>query len=153
MKMAFSLSNLLVLPLWVLMILFPHWRWTRRILQSPFVVVPPAAMYAALVLPRAGTILRGVTNPKLPEVAALLGTPDGATIGWAHFLTFDLFVGRWVYLDSRERHISAWLMAPVLVLILLLGPLGLLMYLGVRTVVRARHQQCAGAPVVPGART
>jgi hypothetical protein len=28
-----------------------------------------------------------------------------------HFLAFDLFVGRWVYLDSRERGISALLMA------------------------------------------
>ncbi len=148
MKTAFSLSNLLVLPLWVLMILFPHWRWTRRLLQSPFVVVPPAAMYAALVLPRAGTILPAVTNPKLPEVAALLGQPDGATIGWVHFLTFDLFVGRWAYLDSRERHISAWLMAPVLLLILMLGPVGLLVYLGLRSLARTR---IADAPVVRGA--
>ena len=152
MSRVFSLSNLLVLPLWVLMILFPHWRWTRRVLQSPVVVLPPAAMYAALVLPRARAILPVVTQPQLAEVAALLGTEDGATIGWVHFLTFDLFVGRWAYLDSRERNISAWLMAPVLVLILLLGPLGLLVYLGVRALDRARHQRRADAPVGPGAR-
>ncbi len=145
MNTAFSFSNLLVLPLWVLMILFPHWRWTRRVLQSPFVVVPPAVMYAALVLPRAREILPAVTNPKLSEVAALLGKPDGATIGWVHFLTFDLFVGRWAYLDSRERHISAWLMAPVLFLILMLGPLGLVLYLGLRSLSRTR---IASAPVV-----
>jgi len=141
-----------VLPLWVLMILFPHWRWTRRVLQSPWVLVPPAAMYASLVLPRTRAILPAVTQPQLSEIAALLGTEDGAAIGWVHFLTFDLFVGRWAYLDSRERNMSAWLMAPVLVLILLLGPLGLLVYLGVRTLDRALHQRIAGAPVISGAR-
>jgi hypothetical protein len=74
-------------------------------------------------------------------VAALLGTPAGATIGWAHFLAFDLFVGRWAYLDSRERAISAWLMAPVLFFVLMLGPIGFLLYLAVRAVDSARQLQ------------
>jgi hypothetical protein len=45
----FSLSNLLVLPFWLLMIVFPHRCWTRRILQSTFVVVPPALIYEASI--------------------------------------------------------------------------------------------------------
>ena len=47
-------------------------------------------------------------------------------------IAFDLFVGRWAYLDSRERGIPALLMAPVLLLTILLGPVGLLTYLVVR---------------------
>ncbi|MFQ3592420.1 MAG: abscisic acid-deficient protein Aba4 family protein, partial [Gemmataceae bacterium] len=47
-------------------------------------------------------------------------------------LTFDLFVGRWIYLDSRERGVSVWLTGPCLFLTLMFGPLGLLGYLGVR---------------------
>jgi hypothetical protein len=52
-----------------------------------------------------------------------------------HFLAFDLFVGRWIYLDSQERRISAWLVAPVLFLTLMLGPAGFLLYLAVRSAV------------------
>jgi len=99
-------------------------------------VVPAllALLYAALVLPRVGALLPLLARPELGAIAALLGTPEGATIGWVHFLAFDLFVGRWAYLDSRERGLSPWAMAPVLLLILMFGPLGLLAYLALRAV-------------------
>jgi hypothetical protein len=41
-------------------------------------------------------------------------------------------LGRWAYLDSRQRGITAWLASPILFLILMVGPLGLLLYLTVR---------------------
>jgi hypothetical protein len=130
----FRLSNLLVLPFWALMILLPRWRWTTRILQSPLVSAAPAFLYAALVLPRLVEIWPAVTRPALSGIAVLLGSPAGATIAWVHFLAFDLLVGRWIYLDSRERRVSAWIMAPVLFLTLMLGPAGFLLYLVVRSV-------------------
>lgn len=134
MEAIFSLSSLLVMPFWALMILLPHWRWTRRILRSPLVILPPALLYGALVLPRLAEVFPAVSSPTLAGIAALLGTPAGATIAWAHFLAFDLFVGRWIYLDGRERGISAFLMAPVLFITLMLGPLGFLLYLVLRDV-------------------
>jgi hypothetical protein len=133
----FRLSNLLVLPFWALMILLPRWRWTTRIVRSQLGSVVPAALYAALVLPRLGEIWPAVSQPTLSGIAMLLGSPAGATIAWAHFLAFDLFVGRWIYLDSREQRISAWLMAPVLFLTLMLGPAGFLFYLIVRNLAAA----------------
>ena len=48
-------------------------------------------------------MLPAVADPTPDGVAALLGTPVGAAAGWAHFIAFDLFVGRWMYLDARER--------------------------------------------------
>ena len=128
----FSVANLLVLPFWLLMIALPRWRWTERILRSPLVAVPPAVLYAALVLPRLPELLPAVANPTLADIAALLGTDQGATVAWLHFLAFDLLIGRWAYLDGRLRGLSLWLMAPLLLLILLLGPLGFLLYLGAR---------------------
>ncbi len=128
----FSLSNLLVMPFWLLMILLPHWVWTRRIIQSWWVVVPAPLLYTALILPQLGGVLGDLANPNLATIAALLGQPAGATIAWVHFLAFDLFVGRWAYLDSRERQITAWITSPVLFSILMVGPLGLLIYLAVR---------------------
>lgn len=147
----FSLINLTVMHFWALMILLPRWRVTRRIMESPLVAALPALIYAALVLPRAGPIFAAVSNPDLAGIAALLGTPEGATIAWAHFLAFDLLAGRWAYLDSRERGVSALLMAPVQFLILMLGPLGFLLYLGVRAAYQAAGRANARPVATQGA--
>jgi hypothetical protein len=147
----FSLSSLLVMPFWFLLIVLPHWRWTRRLIGSPLVAAAPALVYVLLVLPQLGELLPALANPTLPGVAALLGTPAAATVAWLHFLAFDLFVGRWAYLDSRERAISAWLMAPVLLLILMLGPAGFLLYLGLRALWGVWRRRATQAPALPTA--
>lgn len=152
MATVFSLGGLLVLPLWAAMIALPLWRVTRRVVASPWVAAAPATLYAALVLPRSGEVLAAVGNPSLAGVAALLGSDFGATVGWVHLLAFDLFVGRWVYLDSRERGVDPFLMAPVLFLTPMLGPVGFLAYLGVRAVVGFRvagRTVAAPAPLRP----
>lgn len=128
----FSLIFTVAAPFWALMILLPHWRWTRRIIASPWIAVPPVLIYLIVAVSTAGDLLPAVTSPTLTGVSALLGTEPGATAGWAHMIAFDLFVGRWAYLDSRERRIPALVMAPVLLLTILLGPLGFLAYLLVR---------------------
>ena len=132
MSRIFELSSLVVLPFWALMIFLPRARLTQRVLRGPVGPVLLALLYGALVLPRLGTLLPLLARPELAGISALLATPEGATIAWAHFLAFDLFVGRWAYLDSRERGLSPWLMAPVLGLTLMFGPLGLLAYLALR---------------------
>ena len=73
-------------------------------------------------------------NPKRKPAPARRGTPEGATIAWAHFLAFDLFVGRWVYLDARRLGISAWIGSPILFLVLMIGPAGFLLYVLARLV-------------------
>ena len=138
----FSLTFTVAAPFWALMILLPHWSWTKRIIGSPLIVVPPLLIYAVLVLGSLTEVLPAVASPTLDGVRDLLGTADGAAAGWAHMIAFDLFVGRWAYLDSRERGIPALVMAPVLLLTILLGPLGLLVYL----LVRLRWP----VPVTPG---
>lgn len=147
METIFSLSGLLTIPFWLLIIILPRWRWTHRIMKSVLVVVPAALAYVILVIPRFSGIFPAVLNPQLPEIAALLGTHEGATIGWIHFLAFDLFVGRWVYLDSRERDISPFLMAPILFFVLMLGPIGLLLYLSVRALLKGSLKEAGGRNV------
>lgn len=130
----FSLISLLVMPFWLLLIFLPRWRVTERLMAGPWVAAPAALLYAVLVLPRFVAIFTAVLNPTLSGVTAFLGDPTGATIAWVHFLTFDLFVGRWVYLDGRSHNISAWFISPILFMVLMLGPLGFLLYLAVRAV-------------------
>ena len=78
METVFSLSGLLVMPFWTLMIFLLHWRWTHRILWSPLVILPPALLYAALALPRLAEVFQAVSNPTLAGSAALLGTASGS---------------------------------------------------------------------------
>ena len=132
MSTLFSWLFLPVAPLWLAMMLAPRAQLTRRLLASPWCVVPVALVYAALVLPDLLTLFPVVANPRLPEVAALLGSERGATIGWAHFLVFDVFVARWVHADALERGVSSWLLAPVLFCVLMFGPLGFTLYLLLR---------------------
>ena len=136
MDTVFLLSNAYIIPFWFMMIGLPRWHWTKRIIGSPLIMAPLALLYAALIVPQLGSLLTDLLNPGLANIAAALGTPEGALVGWVHFLTFDLFVGRWVYLDSQEKKLSPWLMAPVLFLILMMGPLGFLVYLMIRAVGR-----------------
>ena len=146
METLFKLSSFTALPFWVLMIFLPRWRVTKRLMSSPLVCAAPAALYAALVIPRFAEVWQAVSSPEVSGVAALLGSPVGATIGWLHFLAFDLFVGRWIYLDSRERGVSVWVMAPVLFLTLMLGPCGFLLHLIAR---HTRSHLKAGENVIP----
>lgn len=128
----FSIVFLTAAPFWFLMIVLPAWSWTRRIVSSPLIAAPAAAIYAILAVPRLGELLPAVSQPTIESVSTLLGTPEGTALGWAHFIAFDLFLGRWMYLDARDRGVNALLMAPILVLTILLGPLGFLAYLAVR---------------------
>ena len=146
METVFSLSSFLVMPFWALMVFLPTWSWTQRIITSPWVAAPSAALYVLLVLPSVLEVLPAVLNPNLSAIAVLLGTPAGATLAWVHFLAFDLFVGRWVYLDARERGLSPWLTSPVLFLVLMLGPLGFLLYLTLRVSLRSQPASARVAP-------
>jgi hypothetical protein len=120
------------------MIVLPGWSWTRRIISSPWIAVPPLVVYLALLVPQFAAYAAPIVNPDLVGLAAVLGTPAGAAAIWAHAIGFDLLVGRWMYFDARERGVPALLMAPVLLLTILLSPLGFLGYLLVR--IAFRHE-------------
>lgn len=137
MESLFQFANLAVLPFWALLIFLPRWTWTRRIVAQPYFLLPWAVLYVILVVPGLLDVLPTLLQPTLESVSALLGKPEAALIGWIHFLVFDLFVGRWIYLESRERNLSVWLISPILFLTLMLGPAGLLAYLTVRPFGRA----------------
>ncbi len=129
MNPVFEISNWLVVPFWLLMIFAPRCTVTHRLMTTGIPVLLPAILYAVLVVPRIPGLWGELFNPALPNIATLLGTPEGAAIAWAHFLAFDLFVGRWIYQDSRLRDFSPWIMGPVLLLTLMFGPLGYLVYM------------------------
>jgi len=56
--------------------------------------------------------------------------------GWLHYLAFDLFVGCWEVRDAQRLEIPHLLVVPCLVLTLMLGPVGLLLYAAIRAGMR-----------------
>lgn len=125
----FALSNFLILPFWAGMILAPAADVTRRLLKGHWIFVALAVLYGTLVLPKALDLLPLLVDPDLDQIRGLLGSPWGAAAAWLHFLTFDLFVGRWIWQDALAAGRSRWGLRFVLFWTLMLGPLGLLLYL------------------------
>ncbi|NJL03160.1 MAG: DUF4281 domain-containing protein [Spirulinaceae cyanobacterium SM2_1_0] len=126
-ELIFSGANLFVLPFWALMILLPQWGVTQKVIGSrlPFVVL--AGLYVYLI---AGTLnsdaAAALANPQLADIARFFSEEQAAATGWVHFLTMDLFVGRWVYLEGQRT--GVWTIHSLL-LCLFAGPLGLLVHI------------------------
>lgn len=135
----FNLAFPAAVPSWALMILVPGWSWTRRIIGSPLIVLVPLTVYFASVATILPEFAAEMVSPDLAGVQALLATPEGTATVWAHLIAFDLFIGRWMYLDGRERGINGLIMAPLLVLTILLSPFGLTLYLVIRTLAQRRR--------------
>ena len=72
----------------------------------------------------------------LPELMILFSDPYLLTVGWIHYLAFDLFVGSWEVHDAQKLGISHWFVIPTLALTLMLGPVGFALYLLLRYATR-----------------
>ena len=131
-ELLFALSGLLVAPVWLLMIGLPGLALTRAVLGSPWVLLPLPLLYTVLLIANWPLWIYLIENPTLTGLAVVLGSPMGALIAWVHLLALDLFVGRWIYLDSQDRGMASLAVVPVLWLTLLAGPIGLMLYLVVR---------------------
>ena len=129
----FSIAGKLVLPVWLLLIFAPRWRWTQRLATfvAPLLL---AGMYAALLLH--GGRVAGGGYGSLAQVARLFTSQDLLLAGWIHYLAFDLFTGAWEARDALRLGLSRWLVAPCLVITFLFGPVGLAMYLLLRLALR-----------------
>ncbi len=74
----------------------------------------------------------GADFTSIEGVQAIFATRAGTTIGWTHYLAFDLFVGLWIARDGDAKNIGRLIQAPVLLATFLAGPLGLLVWLLLR---------------------
>ena len=81
----------------------------------------------------------GADFTTLKGVMKLFDSPGGATMGWIHYLAFDLFTGMWIARDADQKGFSRIVQFPFLFLTLMVGPVGLFAWLIVRE-RRARAQ-------------
>ena len=135
----FGLVNTIILPAWLLLLVAPGWRWSQRVAVA--VTVPLlAATYAGLIgfALATGSGAEDVDFTTMEGVASIFSHPLGIVAGWTHYLAFDLFVGAWVARDGRRLGLPRLALLPCLVLCLMAGPAGLLLFLGIRRVRRPR---------------
>ncbi len=125
-RTAWQVVNASTAPVWLLMILLPRAGITRRVVDA---VTP---LHAALGLTYVGFLARSaalgserVSVFDGESMARGLSNPDGMLAGWTHYLTFDLFVGQWIWRTAVEEGRSARV---ALLLTWWAGPVGLTLF-------------------------
>jgi hypothetical protein len=131
MELVFSSCSALAATGWLLLVVAPRWRMTQVVAGT---VIPVAIGLVYLVL--IARFMPGAAGGfgSLAEVSALFGHPGLLLAGWVHYLAFDLFIGSWESRDALRRGVPHLVVVPCLLLTFLLGPIGLLAYLGIRLV-------------------
>jgi len=120
----FSLLNLLPLPVWLGMLLFPRARFTERMVLSYWPYIVLGGLYTLLLLVALAS--GGGFDLSFGALRESFSREWVFLAGWAHLLTLDLFAGVWIFRDAKY-----WGIRPRLFVLLTLffGPLGLASYL------------------------
>jgi hypothetical protein len=74
----------------------------------------------------------------LGGITALFSQPANVMLGWTHYLAFDLFIGSWIAEDAGRAGVPHYAVIPILIATLVIGPVGLLIWFGVRQLHRMR---------------
>jgi hypothetical protein len=123
-SLAFTIANAAVMPAWLLLILAPHARITQLLVHALWIPLGLGIAYAIFIFSDLGAgggfdmagVQRALQNP-----STFLGA-------WIHYLIFDLFIAAWQVRDAKRRSIPHWMVVPCLIMTLLFGPTGLLLY-------------------------
>jgi hypothetical protein len=115
---------------WLLLIVAPRWRFTQAI-SGAAIPLTISIVYLVLIVRYMPGAAGGFGS--LADVATLFGTPGLLLAGWVHYLAFDLFIGSWEVRDASRHGVPHLLVVPCLIMTFLLGPIGLLAYLLLRS--------------------
>ncbi len=134
--LVFNAVNLLALIGWTALILLPRW----PALLSGVLYLGVGLLCLVYAVSLIGLLSGLIPNAEgggadftsIEGVQAIFATRAGATIGWTHYLAFDLFVGLWIARDADAKGVSRWVQAPILLATFMAGPLGLLVWLILR---------------------
>lgn len=134
-EVAFLVANASVIPAWALLVFAPDWRGTAWVhTVFPFALIGVAYLLVGFAGPGA----EDASFFTLQGVMALFTRPHAVLAGWLHYLAFDLFVGAWQARDARRVGLPRFVVVPSLLLTLMLGPAGLLLYAVARGVMLRR---------------
>jgi len=130
-EILFKAANYAVIPFWLLLVFAPGWSWTQRLVHGPVVLLLLTPIYAYMLFGYAPAP-EGMNFNSLYGVMVGFSAPHVVIAGWIHYLIFDLFVGAWETRDALRRGVPNLLVVPCLFATLMVGPVGLLLYVVVR---------------------
>ena len=140
----FEYVNIYAMICWLVLLLAP-----RREQVLPLLFMGGcgllAATYTVLIVGlMSGTLdAAGPRSQDFSSLAGVMGLFDskgGATIGWIHYLAFDLFVGIWAARNADRHGYPRLVQIPILFFVLMAGPFGLLLYLILRATCKGRPE-------------
>lgn len=136
---AFTIATFLPQPFWILMTLFPNSSITKRCMTGYQIPLLCAGVHLFIVI--SSLLIQGSdTTAPISEIMNVFDTngdpqrsfvhmtstyPDFVAEEWSHVLTWDLFVGRYIWYDGLKKNINT--VIPVL-FCNFIGPPGLLIY-------------------------
>jgi Domain of unknown function (DUF4281) len=142
----FNAVNLLAMIAWVALIVLP--RWPALLSGVLYLGIGLLCLiYAGGLI----GLLSGLLDPgggsgggsadfsTIVGVRSIFATDAGVTIGWTHYLAFDLFVGLWIARDGDAKGVSRFVQAPILLATFIAGPLGLGVWLLLREPAARRN--------------
>jgi hypothetical protein len=131
----YTMSNVILLPAWLLLIFAPNWRWTDRIVHRIWIPLLYCLAVTLIFLIKPASP-EGASIATLKGFMLLLSDPMTALMIWIQLVIWDLFIGAWMARDARRHGIHwGWMVVPM-VAIFIFGPPGLLLYLGLRWAMR-----------------
>ena len=141
----FQTSSTIAMAGWlVLLVISPLWSSFDKFLIG-IIITLFAIVYAWLIFQvfSPGDIVRmdsfGEKFGSLNGVMELFTNKTAVTAGWVHYLAFDLFTGIWIKKNAQKYNIHYLVLTPCLLLTFLLGPIGLLLYLLVRSITTKQY--------------
>lgn len=133
----FSIAGMMAMPMWLLMIFLPKWKVTRFLMDYRVIPILLSLIYACYIilhLQTGGSLDFG----SLSSVMSLFTEEDAVLAGWVHYLAFDLLIGMWMLNQNQNLGIHQLLMAPCLFATFMLGPVGFLLFMLLRTIKLGR---------------
>ena len=128
----FSLANTVAMPMWLLLIILPKWKVTRFLIDYKVVPIFLSLFYVFYMVSHIQT--GGALDfGSLASVMSLFTLEYAVMAGWVHYLAFDLLIGMWMVNQNQKLGIHQLLMVPCLFATFMLGPVGFLLFMGIRT--------------------
>ena len=133
----FSIVSTTAMIGWLLLVFLPRFKVTAIAVLGGAIPLLLSAAYLILIVLFFGNAEGGFDS--LENVMKLFTNEWAVLAGWIHFLAFDLFIGAWEVRDAQSKEINHFLVIPCLFFTFMLGPIGLLLYFGLRAVVLWRR--------------
>ena len=137
-------SNLAILG-WIGIVLLPKSDLVVKVIARLAIPGLMAVLYITLLATHWGDVPEGGGLGSINEMQLFFSVDGLMVVGWMHFMAWDLFVGTWQVEDSQRHGIHHLMILPALAATFLVGPVGLLVYLGIRETSRALGRRKAAA--------